>query len=188
MATVCAVALLVGVITYLEPRLLIAWKGYQSTGSSFLFRSGLDGDRTYFSGILQAAIAPCPVGCCYARPLSDLLVPAVLPLAIFGPLALRQAPSSVFSIGRQLLFLATPYLVSLVFFPQSVSIHPYLYDHLIVIPVVVTGLVALLSAPVERRLTGAALLVFLLLTSGILMANLLKITHGLARALAILTH
>jgi hypothetical protein len=176
------------VITYLEPKLLISWKGYESSGSSFVFRSGLDGDASYFHGILQAAIAPCPVGCCYARPLSELIFPAVLPLAIFGPLAVRQVQSSRFSVGRQLLFLTTPYIVSLILFPQSVSIHPYLYDHLLVIPVVVTGLMAMLSAAVERRLKGAVLLAFLLLAGGLLMANLVAIAQGLARAIPILTH
>ncbi len=187
LATVCAVALLAGVATYLEPWLLISWKGYQSQGSSFLFRSGLDGDTSYFSGILQAAVAPCPVGCCYRRPLSDLLFPAVLPLAIFGPLAHRHAQSPTFSVLRQLLFLTTPYLVSLILFPQSVSVHPYLYDHLLVIPVVVTGLTAMLSRPIERCLTGAGLLAFLLLMGGILMANLIAIAQGLARAIAYFT-
>jgi hypothetical protein len=188
LAVVCSVALLVGVVVYLEPQFLIARKGYATSGSSFLFRSGLDGDTTYFHGILQAVIAPCPLLCCYARPLSELLFPAVLPLAIFGPLAVRHSRSSALSLGRQLLFLTTPYLISLVFFPQSVSIHPYLYDHLLIIPIVVTGLTAMLSAPVEQRLTGGVFLVFLLFTGGILMANLIAIAQGLARALPSFAH
>jgi hypothetical protein len=188
LAIVCRVALLVGVMAYLEPRLLIWWKGYHSQASSFLFRSGLDGDTSYFTGILQAAVAPCPIGCCYSRTLSELLFPAILPLAIFGPLALRHAQSPAISVGRQLLFLTTPYLVSLILFPQSLSVHPYLYDHLFVIPVVVTGLVAMLSAPIERRLTGAVLLAFLLLVGGILMGNLIAMAQGLARAVAYFTH
>jgi hypothetical protein len=184
---VCAVALLTGGVAYLEPRLLIWWKGYQSQESSFLFRSGLDGDTSYFSGLLQAAVAPCPTNCCYGRTVSELLFPAILPLAAFGPLTLRHAASTATSVWRAFLFLATPYLVSVILFPQSVSVHPYLYDHLFVIAAVVAGLMAMLSAPIERRLTGAGLLAFLLLVSAILMSNLIGIAQGLARAEAYFT-
>ena len=101
LATICAVTLVAGVTVYLEPRLLMWWKGYDPQASSFLFRSGLDGDTSFFSGIVQAAVAPCPVGCCYSRTLSELLFPAILPLAIFGPLAYRYAHTPSFSLGRQ---------------------------------------------------------------------------------------
>jgi hypothetical protein len=188
LAAVCTAALLVGAIAYLEPRLLILWKGYHPQESSFLFRSGLDGDTTYFTGLLQASLAPCPVNCCYGRTLYELLFPPVLPLAIFGPVALRDAQSSQFSVGRAFLFLTTPYLTSVILFPQSVSVHPYLYDHLLVIPVVVTGLMAMLSPPIERRLTGPVFLAFLLAVSAILMSNLIGIAQGLARAVAYFTH
>lgn len=185
-AMVCVVAVLAGAAAYVEPRLLIWSKGYQSQESSFLFRSGLDGDTRYFSNLLQAAVAPCPLNCCYPRTLSELFFPAILPLAVFGPLTLRQAPSSS-SAWRALLFLATPYLVSLILFPQSVSVHPYLYDHLLLIPVVVAGLMAMVNAPIERRLSGAGLLLFLLLVGAILMSNLVATAQGLARAVQYFT-
>lgn len=183
-ATVCGVALLTGVIAYMEPRWLIAWKGYEPEESSLLFRSGLDGDTSYFSSLLQAAVKPCPVNCCYPRTFSDLLFPAVLPLLVFGALGWRAGGASARALGPGLLFLATPYLTSLILFPQSVSVHPYLYDHLLVIPLLVMGLVAMLSAPFGRRLTGAGLLAFLLFVSALLMSNLLAISQGLAQALA----
>jgi len=185
--TICVAAIVAGAVTYLTPRLLIEWKGYHSQASTFLFRSGLDGDTRYFSGILQAVLAPCPVGCCYSRPLSDLIFPAFVPLAIFGPLALREARAATFSIVRQVVFLTTLYFASLILFPQSVSVHPYMYDHLLLIPIVVTGAMAMLTAPVERRLTGAGLLAFLLFAGGIIMANLIAIAQGLARAVAYFT-
>jgi hypothetical protein len=184
---VCAAALLAGTAAYFEPRLLIRWKGYQTQESSFIFRSGLDGDTQYFTSLLQAALMPCPVNCCYGRTLSELLFPAIVPLIAFGLLAARQAPSSIPSIGKTLLFLATPYVLSVILFPQSVSVHPYLYDHLLVIPLVVTGLMAMLSAPVEQRLTGAGLLMFLLLVGATLMSNLIANAQGLARAIRYFT-
>ena len=184
---VCGAALVAGVLSYLDPRLLISLKGYHTQESSFLFRSGLDGDTRYFSGLLQAAIAPCPTGCCYPRTLSDLLWPAAVPLVIFGPLTMRPGRTSAFSVVRTVLFLATPYLLSLILFPQSVSVHPYLYDHLLVIPIVVTGVLAMLSVSGEARPGSAALLAILLVLSAVLMSNLIGIAQGLARAIAYFT-
>jgi hypothetical protein len=184
---VCGAALIAAALSYLDPRLLISWKGYQAQGSSFLFRSGLDGDTRYFSGLLQAAIAPCPTNCCYARTLSDLLWPAAVPLAIFGPFTLRPNRTSDFSAVRTILFLATPYLVALIAFPQSVSVHPYLYDHLLLIPIVVTGVLAMLDVSRELRVGSAGLLALLLVVSAVLMSNLIGIAQGLARAIAYFT-
>ena len=184
---VCLAALVAGAISYVEPRVLIRWYGYRSQQSSLIFRSGLDGDTRYFSGLFQAAVAPCPVGCCYARALSDLLFPTVVPLAVFGPLVWWWSRSEGGAVGRTFLFLITPYLMSVIFFPQSVSIHPYLYDHWFIVPVVVSGLVAMLSPAVEERLNGAGLLMFLLFTAAILMSNLLGVVQGLARAIAFFT-
>jgi hypothetical protein len=184
---ICLAAIVAGAVSYLEPRALIRWYGYHPIQSSLIFRSGLDGDTRYFSGLLQAAVAPCPTLCCYARSLSDLLVPSVVPLAVLGPLVWWWSPSQGRSVGRTTLFLITPYLMSVIFFPQSVSIHPYLYDHWFIIPVVVSGLMAMVSRAVLDRLNGAALLIFLLFTSAVVMANLLGVAQGLARAIAFFT-
>jgi hypothetical protein len=184
---VCLAAIVAGAVSYLEPRVLIRWYGYQSQQSSLIFRSGLDGDTRYFSGLFQAAVAPCPVGCCYARSLSDLLLPSVVPLTVLGPLVWSWSRSQGRSVGRAFLFLVTPYLMSVIFFPQSVSIHPYLYDHWFIIPVVVSGLLAMLSPAVEERLNGAGLLTFLLFVAALLMSNFLGVVQGLARAITFFT-
>src|SRR5262249_40193082 len=123
-----ASTLVAGAVTLVVPWALISWKGYHPVGSTLLFRSGLDGDTQYFTSILQAMWAPCRPKCCYGRSFTDPVLPAFLPLAICGPFALRDPGMSRLGLGRMLLFLCTPYFASLVFFPQSVSIHPYLYD------------------------------------------------------------
>jgi len=181
---ICLAALSAGAASYIEPRLLIRWAGYHPKESSLIFRSGLDGDTRYFSGLFQAVVSPCPIGCCYARPLSDLLVPSLIPLAVLAPLLWRWSPSQGASVVRATVFLITPYLMSVMLFPQSVSIHPYQYDHWLFIPVVVSGLMAMLSPAVEDRLRGVGLLGFLLFVGAILMSNLLGIAQGLARAIA----
>ena len=171
---------LVGVVSYLAPRILIALKGYVPVGSSYLFRSGLDGDTRYFSNMAQAVFASCPAGCCFPRQAGELIWPAFLPLVFAGAATRwRDSPGTI-SLGHLLLFLTTPYWMSVVLFPQSVSIHPYLYDHLLLIPVVLVGSAAMITPALQSRLHGAKLLVFLLLTGGLLMSNLIGIAQALA--------
>lgn len=79
-----------------------------------------------------------------------------------------------------LMFLLTPYLMSVIFFPQSVSIHPYLYDHLFLVPVVVTGTSMMFAQGVRDRLRGPLLLAFILFMAGVIMSNLIAIAQGLA--------
>jgi hypothetical protein len=175
---VSATAVLVGAAVYLPPWLLSVWRGYAPVGSSVMFRSGLDGDTQYFSNMVQSVVAPCPRACCWGRSWVDLVYPALLPLLVLGPLARRAAPPV--RLGHLLLFLCTPYLLNVILFPQSVSIHPYLYDHFLLIPAIVTGVVAMLTAQVEGRLRGVALLGFLLFCGWILMSNLVGIAQALA--------
>jgi hypothetical protein len=173
-------AVVAGVISYLVPRILIAWKGYLAVESSYMLRSGLDGDARYFSNAVQAVFAPCPVGCCFARRADELLWPAFVPLLLAAVIAWRREFPRTLSIGHLLLFLTTPYWMSVILFPQSVSIHPYLYDHLLLVPVVLAGSVSLVVPAVENRLRSAKLLIFLLVSAGLLVANLI----GIARAAA----
>jgi hypothetical protein len=175
-------ALLVGLVVYLVPRVLIAWKGYGASESTFLFRSGLDGDVRYFTGILQAFVRPCSVNCCgINRPFGDLVLPAFVPVVACWLWGLQGQGATRLRLLSQFVFLSAPYVFSLVLFPQSVSIHPYLYDHLLLVPAAVTGAWATLLAPVQRRLRGAAFLAYLLLMGGLVMANLIGIAQGMAR-------
>jgi hypothetical protein len=173
-------ATVVGVAVMAVPRLLIAWKGYGSTASEFMFRSGLDGDTTYFSSILQAAWSACPLNCCGSpRPFSRVLLPASLPLAVFASAVMLNDQARRLTPARMLMFLLTPYFMSVIFFPQSVSIHPYLYDHLFIVPVVVTGASMMFAHVVRDGLRGPLLLAFLLFMAGVIMSNLIAIAQAL---------
>jgi hypothetical protein len=174
-------AILVGLGVYLLPRVLIAWKGYTASESTFLFRSGLDGDVQYFTGILQAFVRPCSVGCCADRPFGDLVLPAFVPVVACWLWGLRGQRTTRLRLASQSVFVSAPYVFSLFLFPQSVSIHPYLYDHLLLVPAAVMGAWATLLAPVQRRLRGATLLAYLLLMGGLIMANLVGIAQGMVR-------
>jgi hypothetical protein len=181
LVTIAAAATVAGLLSYLTPWLLIRGNDYEAVGSSYLLRSGLDGDTRYFSNIAQAAFAPClRGGCCWPRSATELFWPAIVPLAALGISALRKSIGPRLPVHHLLWFLTTPYLLSLVLFPQSVSIHPYLYDHMLLIPVIVTGSLFLLTPAVEQRLRGVGLLIFLLTAGALLMANL----NALAQAIA----
>jgi hypothetical protein len=170
--------LVVAFVVAAAPRLLAAWKGYTAVGSSLLVRSGLDGDTSYFTGLAQAIWSPTVAGC-YVRPPVDLLLPACVPLLALIPWIVRANDSSGRDAGRMLVFLATPYLCSLIFFAQSISVHPYLYDLLLLVPVVVTGLAVMLMEPVRQRLTGTMLLVGILFASALIMTNLISLAQVL---------
>jgi hypothetical protein len=165
------------------PSALVAWKGYQAFGSTFLFRSGLDGDPTYLRNLVQAVVAPCglTMGCCGDRSLADLLVPAFVPLALTAGWMLRRHPLSRARVLAAAAVLVSPYLYSVVLVPQSVSIHPYLYDHLLATPVVILGVWCLLHSAVQRQLRGGTLLLFGLVMVGLVMANLVALAQLAAR-------
>lgn len=175
------VATAAGLISLLTPRLLIASNGYEAVGSSYLIRSGLDGDTRYFSNLFQAAVSPCiRGGCCWPRPIDQLAWPALVPLVVLPFAGFRTGFLAKVSFGHLLMFLTTPYFVSLVLFPQSVSIHPYLYDHMLLIPAAVFASSVMLTPGIQNRLRGPALLGFLLLSGALLMANL----NGIAQSIA----
>ena len=176
LASVITVA---GIVIYLLPWYLIRSHGYSVIGSTLLFRSGLDGDTRYFTNMVQAVIAPCPT-CCWGRPLSALLFPAFVPLLVFGAMAWRTPASGRIALGRMLLFLAAPYLFSLLLFPQSISIHPYMYDHLLLVPVILAGAVSMLQVAAHVRLNGTRLFALTLLLAAVLLSNLIALAQGLA--------
>jgi hypothetical protein len=55
-----------------------------------------------------------------------------------------------------------------------------LYDHLLLAPVIVVGAATVLVPRIETRLRGGRLLLFLLISAGLLMANLISIAQAAA--------
>lgn len=158
----------------LMPRLLIAWKGYTGYGSSWLYRSGLDGSTENFANMFQA-VWRTDRNPCYLRTPAELFLPMFLPLVALGPWGFRSDHGAPVHPARLLLFLCTPYLCSWILFPQSLSVHAYLYDLLLLIPIAVVGFVLLLSEPIRRRLTGPWLLALGLSMTGLIMTNLIAL-------------
>jgi hypothetical protein len=161
----------------------MAWKDYRPYGSTFLFRSGLDGDPAYLRSLIQAVVAPCglTMGCCADRSRTDLLFPAFVPLALFAGWMLRRHPIPRARVLVAAAVLVGPYLYSVVLIPQSVSIHPYLYDHLLSTPVIMLGVCCMLLPAVQRQLRGGTLLVYALVMVGLVMSNLVALAQAVAR-------
>jgi hypothetical protein len=178
LVAVSAIAGTVAAVTYAVPLLLVAIKGYTTSGSPFTFRAGLDGDIRYFQHAAQAVFRPYSPE---ARTPWTLIFPAFVPLLVSVMCGSRTARIRSLS---QFGFLAAPYFFSLAIFPQSVSIHPYLYDQLLVFPAVLTGVTNCLAPPFQRAIRGPYVLGAILLMAMLLMSNFIAIAQGMQKALA----
>ena len=184
------IAGITGAACYALPHLLVAAKGYSDLSSSFAFRAGLDGDTRYFQDVAQAVIHPY---CCTALrvPISlragavwGLLFPAFVPLVFAVACGFWQTCRDRTRVTAAFLFLVAPYLWSLALVPQSVSIHPFLYDHLLFLPAALLGSLLMLTRQVQRRLRGPVFLAYLLMMSTVIMANFIAIAQAMKKALA----
>jgi len=174
-----AAAVLVCIVVYALPRMLALWKGYSFSDSSFLFRSGLDGDTAYFHNLVQAVFRPYwgP-----ARSWSDILFPAFVPLLVSGTVAMRDGRAQRVRMLSGIVFLFSLYVFSLALFPQAVSVHVYLYDQLLFLPAALIGAVWSLSPPVQRRLRGPYAFAAALLGILLVMSQLIAIAQAMRGA------
>ena len=110
--------------------------GVGSSSSSWFFRSGLDGDISYFVNFFQSLVYPY-----YARDIFYLALPFVF---LGGQLlcakldrGVSKVKGSFESIDYFVLYggIASAYVVCFALWPQAVSIHPYMYDFMLLIPV-----------------------------------------------------
>lgn len=127
--------IILGGISYLGPVLVSKFLGFKSQNSSWLFRSGLDGDVSYYSNFFNSVFFPQ-----FSRPYFLLIVPAGLLLAqlIYSYISNRAlVMEKDVSRSNFLQILFSIYVLTLLFWPQAVSIHPYLYDYLLIGPIVV---------------------------------------------------
>lgn len=126
---------LLGSFFYLEPVVFSKILGFTSKNSGWLFRSGLDGDTQYYSNFINSVLHPV-----FIRPVYILFIPILLLsvqlLYSFNKKESTDLKAAVYhSEFLQILF--SVYVLSLLFWPQAISIHPYLYDHLVVAPIAV---------------------------------------------------
>lgn len=131
---VTLVMFLVALVVAAQPVLTSVALGFESDNSGWLFRAGLDGDRTYFSNLVESVAHPFA-----DRPVQLLIVPVLVLLLQLVMMRWRDGGSARLDSSDRLLLqlLFSNYLVSLVLWPQAVSVHPYLYDHLLLVPVLI---------------------------------------------------
>jgi hypothetical protein len=122
-------------IVYAYGPLVIMMNGLESSSSTWMFRSGLDGDTYEFLNIFQAVISPS-----YPRPFTYLAMPliiVILQLTImffYRKSHIEDVKQKIFSKGMFLGGVGSAYFGTLLFWPQSISVHPYLYDFIGLLP------------------------------------------------------
>lgn len=102
----------------------------QTSASGLLFRTGLDGSTEYFTGHWQAFLSPYADLRSLERELSIKLVVAATLIAVAWLHFRLDLRREFVALGASLI----PYTAHWIIFPQAVSIHPYLYDLLFLIP------------------------------------------------------
>lgn len=168
-------AFVAAILSFLYPIIIIKLLHYSSNSSSFLFRSGLDGDVRYYKNILQALVNPICKS--FTREWSSIIPELIfLFIAYFigGKILLKEK----FELYAAYLFLFFPYLISLVLWPQSVSIHPYLYDYMLELPLFFVASSLVISPQVQQRLRGPFALLFILGLTALLMYNFTMIAQA----------
>lgn len=130
---------------------------------------------SYYKNIFQAFVNP------YAR---DLIRPwsSILPTIILAVFTYAWGGYKILKLQPTLLecciFLFSPYLFSLVFFPQAVSIHPYIYDYFAALPLAFISIWLLISSEIQDRLEGLKAYLFFLILSALVLHNLTSISQA----------
>jgi hypothetical protein len=128
----------ISVAIYLQPLIVSRILRFSSSNSGWIFRAGLDGDVSNFNNVVNAVIKPF-----YPRPLYLILVPISLLLAQlafmrFKAMHIDSNEVVLSNNGNKVLFygiLFSQYMITCLLWPQSISIHPYLYDFMLVAPI-----------------------------------------------------
>ncbi len=155
------------------PVLVARWAGLANVGSSYFFRSGLDGSTQYMTSISQAIYAPS-----YPRHWPTIFYPLiVVSLGLCFQYLFRRQTS--YHPLRQAFFLLIPYLTIAILLPQFTSIHPYTTDQLLVIPATFLISFWFLQKEFWERLTGPTFVAFLLVAGLVLMTNLLAVAQNM---------
>lgn len=166
-----AFAGLMGAVFYLQAPIASKILGFTSSNSGWLFRSGFDGDKTYFSNALMALVAPY-----FPRPVHIIAIPILLLLvqiAYFRAVSLAIKSESgkgsgaeatvTTGIFKYLIF--SQYIFMWLLWPQAIAIHPYLYDFLLLAPISLLIILNFLKLPKPFYLARLWVLALLFLIS-----------------------
>jgi hypothetical protein len=154
------------------PTLVCRWAGLTAGGSTFLYRSGLDGGTQYVTSIFRAIYAPAD-----PRHWPILFYPLITVLiGIAFQYSFRRQTS--FHPLRQAFFLLIPYATMAILLPQFTGIHPYATDQIMAIPATFLISFWFLQKAFWQRLTGPGFVAFVLVAGLVLMTNLLTVAQN----------
>lgn len=164
----------------LVPFLITAAFFEHTSASGFLFRTGLDGSTTYFQGHWQAAFDPFS----HMRSIERALSIKLAVLAIIMAVAWLRFRVAFFDEAKILGIALLPYVSHWIVFPQSISIHPYLYDLMFLIPVdmVIVLITAKLVTKFQTVTTDMGFVVLFGAITLLLHDNLLMLAQGIFAA------
>jgi|SRR5215471_583425 len=163
-----------GVFNLMLPKLACRLAGMKPGGSTYWFRSGLDGSTLYFSSIYQAAFFPSQPR--HWPTLFYVLITAIVSLLFQRSL---KKGTQLYPL-RQAAFLLIPYATIAIIFPQFTSIHPYTTDQLLVIPATFALSFWFLQKTFWERLTSKTYVGWSLVAGLILMTNMLTVAQNMA--------
>ena len=161
--------------SYLYPIIVTKLLHYSTDSSSFLFRSGLDGDVRYYKNMLQSLVNP--ICRSFTREWSSL-IPGLIFVFIVYLIGGKKLLKENVELYGAYLFLFFLYLITLVLWPQAISIHPYLYDYLLELPLFFVASSLVLSFSVQKHLRGPFALLFILGLISLLMYNFTMIAQA----------
>lgn len=167
-----SVILILAAISMICPKILMLLGGWKDFGSSFLFRSGLDGATDFFRNSIQAIFEPINQ---HQR------------LWIFTPwLALGSAyliyvrltaKDCSTDICAYYLTATLTYWLTAIFFGQALSIHPYGYDFLLIGPLAwAIGRTSLYEESLAQLTKFSTMMLFLVFL-GLIVNNLIQISQ-----------
>lgn len=155
---------LVAVVIYLQPVIVAKLLHFKSENSTWVFRSGLDGDMRYYGNFFNSVLVPY-----FNRPAYFLLIPVVLLVfQLWYRHQFEHRPDPVETGGypdAMMPYLFSSYVMTLLFWPQAVAVHPYLYDALLVGPISAWIVLNFAQPEVHERHYLAWLFVLLFLIS-----------------------
>jgi hypothetical protein len=176
-AAICGAAL----VTLAYPPTIASLLHFDHGGTPLLHRMGLDGQRSLYQNYYQALIKP--YGYHFARPWSPQnpewrFFPQLALLTASLAFAGRRWRECLTALDARALFvIASPYLMSLILFPQSLSVHPYLYDLLLSFTILFAAFRVATSPVFEAEVRGFRFMLYLIVVATFLLYQITDVAQ-----------
>ncbi|MFA6292769.1 MAG: hypothetical protein WC637_13360 [Victivallales bacterium] len=162
--------LLLGACSFMVPRITANALGLASTSSSWLYRSGLDGSTLGYQNFIQAILHPANARLAQQSTLMILLVLVCIVQMLDMKWGNRRGSDILSVKNDKLLFyggLSSYYAITAILWPQSVSVHPYLLDMTLFLPIYICIIINFMDYKLDakRFVIWSAVMAALIMTS-----------------------